>query len=447
MTCDARGIEITVSGPGFTRHGLVTWPQAASWIDNGVTPARLGLVIIAGRLTSFCRTHRDQLTAAGTCDPDATAAELGQLRDNAVAMIVDAALRSRGAAAPVPPAPPGDPAWYTAVPITRPDRAAGKAENAALERLTELRTMIREPQPAAPAEIRATIRRWTGYLLPDLVRALDNPPAMRAWISGQASRPARGGYDSSGEVWYGSSPDGLITDRSGDDRAPALIVWEEVPAWIQPGITTSLRDRLLAVAGTSQAIFRRMLTAAVHPHAGLTAPSEDEDKQATQRRTEAVDAAWAAIEAAPPPAPADLDRARHLYRDTSPVQQTLFGDPERDSTRTQDAARATASRPPRSAPSGPASAGAGRPAATPAAQRAARPASRPRPVTPPPDPGPAQPPDPPLPPGSTIRTRTVLTSTPAQKKASQPPRPARPEPPGAIPGLPPVPRRRPWPRR
>ena len=50
--CDARGIEITVSGPGFTRHGLVTWPQAASWIDAGVTPARLGLVVIADRLSS-----------------------------------------------------------------------------------------------------------------------------------------------------------------------------------------------------------------------------------------------------------------------------------------------------------------------------------------------------------------------------------------------------------
>ena len=368
---DARGIEITVSGPGFTRHGLVTWPQAASWIDAGVTPARLGIVIIADRLSAFCRTHRDQLIAAGTCDPDATAAELGQIRDNAIATVVDAALRSRGAAAPVPPAGPGDPAWYTAVMITRPDRAAGKAENAALERLTRLRTTIREPQPATAAEIRATIRRWTGYALPDLVRALDDPAAMRAWISDQASHPGEGGYDSSGERWYGASPDGLITDRSGDDRAATLIRWEEIPAWIQPGITSSLRDRLLAAADASSAVFRRRLTAAVHPDAGLTAPSEEEDKQAVQRRTEAVDAAWAAIEAAPPPSPAELDHARHVYRDTSPVQQTLFDDPPQDSTPTQDGTRATASRPPRPAPSGPAvPAGAGRPAAKAAAPQA-----------------------------------------------------------------------------
>ena len=336
-----------------------------------MTPARLGIVIIADRLSMFCRAHRDQLIAAGTCDPDATAAELGQIRDTAIAMIVDAALRSRGAAAPVPPASPGDPAWYTAVMITRPDRAAGKAENAALERLTRLRTMIREPQPATAAEVRATIRRWTGYGLPDLVRALDDPAAMRAWISDQASLPVPGSYDGSGGRWYGASPDGLITDRSGDDRAATLIRWEEIPAWIQPGITSSLRDRLLAAADASSAVFRRMLTAAVHPDAGLTAPSEEKDKQAGQRRREAVDAAWAAIEAAPPPSPADLDHARHVYRDTSPVQQTLFDDPPQDSTPTQDGTRATASRPPRPAPSGPAApAGAGRPAAKAAAPQA-----------------------------------------------------------------------------
>ena len=131
---------------------------------------------------------------------------------------------------------------------------------------------------------------------------------------------------------------------------PSLIRWEEIPAWIQPGITSSLRDRLLAADDASSAVFGRLFTAAVHPHAGLTAPSEDEDQQATQQRTEAVDAAWAAIEAAPPPTPAQLDHARHVYRDTSPVQQTLFDDPPQDST--QDGTRATASRPPRPASSG-----------------------------------------------------------------------------------------------
>ena len=80
VACDARGIEITASGPGFTRHGLVTWPQAASWIDAGVTPARLGIIILADRLSAFCRSHRDQLTAAGTCDPGTAITELDQIR-------------------------------------------------------------------------------------------------------------------------------------------------------------------------------------------------------------------------------------------------------------------------------------------------------------------------------------------------------------------------------
>ena len=153
VACDARGIEITASGPGFTRHGLVTWPQAASWIDAGVTPARLGIIILADRLSAFCRTHRDQLTAAGTCDPGTAITELDQIRDTTIAMVIDAALRARGAAAPVPAARPGEPAYYTAAMITRPGRGAGKAENTALERLTQLRAMIREPQPLTTAEI------------------------------------------------------------------------------------------------------------------------------------------------------------------------------------------------------------------------------------------------------------------------------------------------------
>ena len=209
---------------------------------------------------------------------------------------------------------------------------------------------------------------------------------MRAWISDQASQPGAGSYDSSGDRWYGTSPDGLITDRSGDDRAATLIRWEEIPAWIQPGITSSLRDRLLAAADASSDVFRRMLTTAVHPDAGLTAPSEEEDKQAAQQRREAVDAAWAAIEAAPPPSPAELDHARHAYRDTSPVQQTLFDDPPQDGTQTQDGTRAAASRPPRQhRPVLPPPPAPGRPAAK-AAARAGRPAA--------PPPGPARSPRP-----------------------------------------------------
>ena len=344
VDCGPSGIEITIRGPGFRRHSLLTWPQVASWIDPGVTPARLGIIITADRLSMFCHTRRDDLATAGRCDPDAARAELDTIRDQAINTVINAALRTRGAAAPVPPAGPGSPAYCTAAMITRPDEAASREENTVLERLNQLRTQIREPQPVTPQEVKAMIRRWIGAGLPNYVRVLGQPGKMRAWITGQArgpaSRPSRVTYDTPGVPggrWYGASPEGLLTAVGSDDRAETLITWEEIPAWVQPGITTTMRDRLLAAADASSAVFHRLLTAAVHPDAGLDAPTEDEDEQAAQRRNEAVDAAWSAIEAAPPPSPAELDHARHLYRDTSSVQQTLFGDPPQDSTHTQPA--------------------------------------------------------------------------------------------------------------
>jgi hypothetical protein len=160
------GIKITVIGPDVTRHGLLSWPEIASWIDKGVTPARLGIVGTASRLGMFAEQHRDQLTTAGTCDPGAVAAELAQIRATTIAAIVDAARRSRGTAVPVPPALPGDPAWHTTVAVTRPGHGPGRAENKALERLLALRSLVREPQPltrtrsATRSGGRSTWRRW-----------------------------------------------------------------------------------------------------------------------------------------------------------------------------------------------------------------------------------------------------------------------------------------------
>ncbi len=338
LDSDSNGIEITISGPGFRRHGRLAWPQVASWIDAGVTPARLGIIIGADRLSAFCRSRREELAAAGRCDPDAAASELDQIRDDTIRMVIDAALRTRGAAAPVPAAHPGKPAYYTVAMITRPDPAASREENATLERLTQLRAAIREQQPITAEEVKAEIRRWIGDGLPGYVRALGKPVAMRAWISRQASgpagRPVRITYDTPGILggrWHGASPEGLLTAVGNDDRAETLIPWEEIPAWVQPGITSSLRNRLTAADDAHTALARRRLTAAVHPQANLTASSDQDDEQATRLLREAIADAWAAVEAAPPPAPAQLEAALRTYRDTSPVQQALFDDPRQAS--------------------------------------------------------------------------------------------------------------------
>jgi hypothetical protein len=230
--------------------------------------------------------------------------------------------------------------------ITGPDPDAGKDENAALQRLARLRAAVADPQPVTAAEVKAAIRRWIGDRLPEHVRALDSPAKMRAWIDDQiparTSRPSPVAYDNPGTPgsrWYSASPGGLLTGTAGDGRAETLIRWEEIPAWTQPGITASLRDQLLSADDTRRTGFRRRLTAAAHPHSGVAAPDGQEDEQSARQLREAIAATWAAIEAAPPPDPAQLDRARRTYQDTSPVQQTLFtvtepAQPHDDASRT-----------------------------------------------------------------------------------------------------------------
>ena len=191
------------------------------------------------------------------------------------------------------------------------------------------------------------------------------PAKMRAWIDDQiparTSRPAPVAYDNPGTPgsrWYSASPEGLLTGTAGDGRAETLIRWEEIPAWTQPGITASLRDQLLSADDTRRTGFRRRLTAAAHPHSGVAAPDDQEDEQSARQLREAIAATWAAIDAAPPPDPAQLDRARRTYQDTSPVQQTLFtvtepAQPHDDASRTTGQPAAD-TRPPAQTSPGPA---------------------------------------------------------------------------------------------
>ena len=323
---DRSGVRITVRSPTSRRHGQISWRQVASWIDTGLTPARLGIISAASGLHIYTYAHRDQLIGAGKAGIDAAITELSQISREAVAAGIGAALGACDADAPVPPASPGKPAYRTMAMLTCPGPAASAEENAALARIAELEAAIRGAQPCTPADIKAAIRWWIGDSLPEYARALASPEAMRAWIgrqaSGPASRPGTGSYDSAVGRYYRASPEGLRTSKGSDTRTPPYILWEEIPAWIQPGLSASLRGQL-AAAAPRQAPGRKR-TAAASPPAGGTDPADDPLPRLLR---EAIDAAWAAIDAAPPPAPADLDHARAVYRGTGTTQQPLPGSP------------------------------------------------------------------------------------------------------------------------
>ena len=323
------GVRITVRSRGFGRHGQISWRQVASWIDTGLTPARLGIITAASRLHIYTYARRDQMIAAGKDNIDAAIRELGQISTDAIDAALGAALSARDADAPVPPARPGKPAYRTTAMLTRPDPAASAEENATLARIAELEAASRGAQPVTPADIKGAIRWWIGDSLPEYARALASPEAMRAWIrrqaSGPASRPGMGSYDSGIGRYYSASPEGLRTSKGSDTRTPPFILWEEIPAWIQPGLSASLRDRL-AAAGPRQAPGRKR-TAAASPPAGAADPAGQADDPLPRPLREAIDAAWAAIEAAPPPSSAELDHARTVYRDTGTGQEPLPGSP------------------------------------------------------------------------------------------------------------------------
>ena len=159
--------------------------------------------------------------------------------------------------------------------LTGPDPSATPEENTALARIAELGAAIRGAQPVTPADIRTAIRWWIGDSLPEYARALASPEAMRAWIrrqaSGPASRPGHGTYDTPGR-YYSAYPEGLRTSQGSDTRIAPWILWEEIPAWIQPGLSASLRDRL-AAAEPRQAPGRSAQQRPVRPPAPQTRPA------------------------------------------------------------------------------------------------------------------------------------------------------------------------------
>jgi hypothetical protein len=147
---DRSGVRITVRSPTFRRHGQISWRQVASWIDTGLTPARLGIISAASGLHIYIYARRDQLIAADKAGIDAAITELSQISRDAVAAAIGAALGTGDADAPVPPARTGKPAYRTTAMLTRPDPAASAEENAALARIAELEAAIRGAQLCTP---------------------------------------------------------------------------------------------------------------------------------------------------------------------------------------------------------------------------------------------------------------------------------------------------------
>jgi hypothetical protein len=378
LNFDRAGVRITVRSRRFRRNGQISWQQVASWIDTGLTPARLGIITAASGLHIFTYARRDELIGAGKDGIDAAIRELSQISTDAIDAVLSAALAARDADAPVPPARSGKSAYRGMAMLTGPDPSATPEENAVLARIAELGAAIRGTQPVTPADIRTVIRWWIGDSLPEYARALAGSEAMRAWIlrqaSGRASRPGHGTYDSG--RYYGAHPEGLRTSRGSDTRIAPWILWEDIPAWIQPGLSDSLRDQL-AAAEPCPAPGRKRIAAA-RPPAGGADPAGQADDALPGALRAAIDAAWAAIEAAPPPSPADLDHARAVYRATSTAQQPLPGSPAKNGQ--PDRTATPAPRPqaePRPAPPQPGIPAAHRQDELPAAAAAGAPAGRP----------------------------------------------------------------------
>ena len=105
---------------------------------------------------------------------------------------------------------------------------------------------------------------------------------MRAWISrqasGPASRPGQGSYDSALGRYYSAFPEGLRTRKGSDTRVTPYILWEEIPAWIQPGLPASLRDR--PGRRRTRPAPGRTRTAPARPSAGAADPASQADDPA-----------------------------------------------------------------------------------------------------------------------------------------------------------------------
>ena len=344
---DPKGVHHSVTEPGAARTGTVTWEQAGRWIGTGMTADRLRLLLEAGRLFFYYAGTQTEMTRAGQQDAwrqglDETITILRTL----AAEVTSAAADACEPGAPIPADLPEDRSYRTESSQITP------SQHPVLRRLGELRSRVQDvirraaqqpgaaasaADPGAPltaAEIRHAIRMWIGpSSLPEFARAMAGNEPMRAWINAQIAQVGILGrfyltYDDPAartgqqEHRVDPAPDGLVMLRGGLARREETIAWEQLSAWLEGGLTEARRAELTQAADALAALTRHK------PSGADTGPPADaqQAEELQARLNRAVDEAWEAIDAAPPPTAAQLDASAATYRDMSPVQGTLFTD-------------------------------------------------------------------------------------------------------------------------
>ena len=195
--------------------------------------------------------------------------------------------------------------------------------------------------------------------LPDFARAMAGNAPMRAWIGEQIAKIGVYGrfYETyqdqatrAGRTEHRVDParDGLVMLRGGLDRRQETLPWEHVAAWLEGGLTQARRAALIQAADAAAGLARQQ------PPGGSPAPAGDtEQAELRARLRQAIEDAWDAIDAAPPPTAAQLDQAAATYRDMSPVQGSLLDEqpgPGEQPAPARPAAARPARREPRPAP-------------------------------------------------------------------------------------------------
>ena len=313
---DRHGLRRTVTSGQPPRDGTLTWDQATRWINAGMTPGDLQILLHAGRVIAFCNAWLEQVRGTGnqeTAFDDAGQGAAAIVRD-CIARVTAAAAQAHQPDAPAATGLPDADGYRRQEITTTPGQDETLAAISQLSTLAHQATrQITGTGPLTTAQIRAAIKQVIGDSLPDYVRAATGPQPMRdlatrissghrnqaqAFTTGED--PASGQQATHGQVQVTERR--LIISRRGGGPQHA-IAWEELPPWILGALDATQRAELIAAARQ-----------AVRDPAAATA----------EPARQVIDHAWATILAAPPPADADIASARTRYSTRQAPQDDLF---------------------------------------------------------------------------------------------------------------------------